>query len=157
VVEIMYGQVDCLKKISAICVFFAMVAYPVVHAEMYKWVDKDGNVNYTQTPPPPGITSTTIKPPPTTTDPAAVERLQKQRETVNKLSDQRVKQAEQEQKTSQEKSDKSQMCEQARSQMAAYERPRVSVTEAGGQRVLGEEERLQGLEKARQRVTELCK
>ena len=95
--------------------------------------------------------------PATTTDAAAVERLQKQRDTVNKLSDQRVKQAEQEQKTTQETGDKTRICEQARAQMAAYERPRVSVSEAGGQRVLGEEERLQGLEKARQKVAEWCK
>ena len=33
-------------------------------ARMYKWVDEDGNTQYTQSPPPGDIESEVIKPPP---------------------------------------------------------------------------------------------
>ena len=41
------------------------------HAKMYKWVDEEGNVHYTQTKPPADTEVETIKPPPKVTPPPA--------------------------------------------------------------------------------------
>ena len=130
---------------------------PPIQAELYKWVDKDGNVNYTQSPPPAGIRATKIKPPPAALDNATVERLQRQQAVLGELSEQRRSEAEQQQKGASEQEQKQGLCAQARSTMAGYNRPRVSITSADGtRRALGEDERLQGLERARKQVEELC-
>jgi hypothetical protein len=41
------------------------LSYANVPAEMYKWVDEEGNVQYTQTPPPSSAPATTVTPSPT--------------------------------------------------------------------------------------------
>ncbi len=127
-------------------------------AELHKWVDAEGNVNYTQSPPPPGTQGTTIKPPPPVADGASRQQLEHRLDSLDKLTEQRQKQTEQRQKSATEQAEQKRLCEQARSRLASYERPRVSVTGSDGNtRILGEEERTQGLEKARQQVQELCK
>lgn len=63
------------KLMIALSVFLA-TALPV-KAEIYKWVDKDGNIKYTDTPPPPGVKSLstmgkkTVTPAPPTASPEA--------------------------------------------------------------------------------------
>jgi hypothetical protein len=61
------------------------LAPPLATADIYKWVDDEGKVNYTQTPPPPGIASEIIKQaaapavaptPPKTTESTLQERLE---------------------------------------------------------------------------------
>ena len=48
-------------------------------------------------------------------------------------------------------------CEQAKKSQASFERPRVNaVNEDGSRRVMGEEERLESLEKAKKAVEEAC-
>jgi hypothetical protein len=46
-----------------------VVAACGAQAQMYKWVDENGRVQYTQTPPPPGRQAQQIKPPATQTGP----------------------------------------------------------------------------------------
>jgi len=135
-----------------------MWSFPLTAAELYKWVDAEGNVNYTQSPPPPGTQGTTIKPPPPVANEASRQQLDQRIDSLNKLTEQRQKQVEQRQKTEGEQLEQKRLCEQARSRLASLERPRVSVTASdGSSRILGEEERMQGLEKARQQLQELCK
>jgi len=136
-----------------------ILAYqPVVYAELYKWVDKDGHVNYTQSPPPAGVKSTTIQPPPVVRAEMANEHLQKRIETVKTMTEQRQKQIDAKLKSDQDLAGQKLLCDQARSRLASYERPRVSVSDAdGNSRLLGEDERLREVEKARGQVKELCK
>ncbi|HKK16999.1 MAG TPA: DUF4124 domain-containing protein, partial [Gammaproteobacteria bacterium] len=49
-------------KISPI--LLALLVSSNALAAMYKWVDENGEVHYTQTPPPGDIQAETIKPPP---------------------------------------------------------------------------------------------
>jgi hypothetical protein len=143
--------------IPAVCVL-QLACLPVAQAELYKWLDKDGNVNYTQSPPPAGTQVTTIKPPPAVTTEVANERLRQRLQTVKTMTEQRQKQTVEKQKSVQDQAGQKRLCDQARSRLASYERPRVSISGADGNpRVLGEEERLRELEKSRGQVKELCK
>ena len=128
-----------------------------VQARIYKWVDADGTVQYTQTPPPAGIAAEEIKPPPRVDTDTAVKALEEQRVDLDKTRDGRIKAAEQEQKADQEIAEKQRQCEQARLRLAAYERPRVNVVaEDGERRRATEEERTVEIEKARAAVNQLC-
>jgi len=145
------GLITAVLVVQIICL-------PVAQAELYKWRDKEGNVNYTQTPPPAGTQVTTIKPPPAVTTAAANERLQQRLQTLDKLAGARQKQTEEKQKSGQDVAEQQRLCEQAKSHLASYERPRVNVPTAdGNSRILGEDERLGQIEKARGQVKELCK
>jgi hypothetical protein len=144
-----------VMTLVSLCV---LLSFQTSAAGLYKWVDADGNVNYTQSPPPPGTEVTTIKPPPPVANSASRQQLEQRIDSLNKLTEQRQKQAEEKQKTESGQAERKRLCEQAKTIQAGYERPRVSVTDSDGNpRILAEEERLQGLEKAGKKVEELCK
>jgi hypothetical protein len=50
------------RQLMTLCIAIALPA--AAAAGMYKWVDADGNVIYSQTPPPQGVQAETIGPPP---------------------------------------------------------------------------------------------
>ena len=127
-------------------------------ARIYKWVDADGTVQYTQTPPPAGITGEEIKPPPSFDTGAATKELEGQQSYLDKTREDRIKSTEEQQKAAQETTEKQRACEQARLRLASYERPRVNVVgEDGERRRATEEERTAEIDKARDAVAELCK
>lgn len=135
-----------------------LVYQPMVYAELYKWVDKEGHVNYTQSPPPPGTEGTTIKPPAAVVSEPAKEKLKANLDSLDKMSEKRQKQTEEKEKSSQEQAAQQKKCEQAKSQMASFERPRVSLVDPGGEvRALSEEERIKEHQKSQAQVKELCK
>jgi hypothetical protein len=129
-----------------------------VQAELYKWVDENGNINYTQSPPPPGVDGTTIKPPPNLNSDSAQSRLEQRLDTLDKRADQRQKQAEEQQQAKSEMEEQTRICNQARARLASYQYPRVSVQGADGTSIqLGEEERQREVDKSQSQVNDLCK
>ena len=64
--------------------------HPLAAADIYKWVDDKGRINYTQTPPPPGITSEIINqapapavaPAPTDTPESRLKRLEEEQKDL---------------------------------------------------------------------------
>ena len=145
------------RNLGMVLLTFLFVICQPGYARIYKWVDADGTVQYTQTPPPAGIAAEEIKPPPRVDTDAAVKALEEQRVDLDKTRDGRLKAAEQEQKADQEIAEKQRQCEQARLRLAAYERPRVNVVaEDGERRRATEEERTAEIEKARAAVSQLC-
>ena len=130
----------------------------VALARIYKWVDANGNVQYTQTPPPGGIKAKEIKAPPHIDSSAAVKELEQQQTDLDKKVEQRAKTAEKDQQAQQETAEKQQKCDQARLRLSSFERPRVRANEEDGvRRKIPEEERTAEMEKARAAVQELCK
>ena len=128
-----------------------------VQARIYKWVDADGTVQYTQTPPPGDIAAEEIKPPPSIDTGTATKELEEQRAFLDKTRDDRVKSTEKEQMAAEESTEKQRVCEQARLRLAAYERPRVNVVGQDGERRRAtEEERVAEIAKAREAVNQLC-
>ena len=126
-------------------------------AAMYKWVDEDGNVQYTQTPPPAGIQAETIKPPPQVDTGAALKELEAQQEKANELRETRLESAEKEAQANQDMELRRKNCEMARARLASYEQPMVKFVQEDGSRVRAtEEERQAEIAKSQDMIKEWC-
>lgn len=145
--------------------FMALIAVPALSllafgaaAEMYKWVDENGQTHYTQEPPPPGIAGSEIRPqaaPPATE--SAQESLRKLQERV----DGRLEEREKGKKTASEDAahaaEKQKRCEAARQRLEKAERPRTNFVDPDGtQRRATEEERLEQIKQSEKQVAEFC-
>ena len=129
-----------------------------VQAELYKWVDENGNINYSQSPPPPGVDGTTIKPPPSFNSDTAQSRLDSRLDALDKNAQQRQKQAEEQQQAKSETEEQEKICNQARARLASYQYPKVSVQGADGASIqLGEEVRQREVDKSQSQVNDFCK
>jgi Skp family chaperone for outer membrane proteins len=128
-----------------------------VNAEMYKWIDAEGNTHYTQSPPPDGIESATIKQPGKVDVESAQKSLKKQQNKADKLQEKREKEAEEKAKQEADAALDNKNCEISRSNAASLERPRVNLEdEEGNTYSAPEEERLKRLQKAREDVEKYC-
>lgn len=126
-------------------------------AGTYKWVDEEGNVQYTQTPPPAGIAAETIKPPPKVDTEKAVKELEAQEEEAAKLRQNRLDEAEKEAQANQELELQKKNCEMARARLASYEQPMVKFVQEDGTRVRAtEEERQAEIAKSQEMIKEWC-
>ena len=141
----------------ALCISALVFYSSMLPAEMYKWVDEDGNTHYTQSPPPGGIQGETIKPPPRINPEHANKQLENRKKLLNNLQSERNKSKQAEMKKKQEEEQKKANCEQARAHFASMERPRVNqIAEDGTRTVMPEEQRLADLKAAREKVQEYC-
>jgi len=92
-------------------------------AEIYKWVDAEGNVQLTQTPPPAGVEYSTVQgaeSPPSPAEPAEAGKVDKApAKEVKPVSEEAAKKAEEEAKATKEKAQaaKRENCKQAQEQM----------------------------------------
>ncbi len=146
-----------LRRATLISLFgLAGLALPVA-AEMYKWVDEDGNVHYTQQQPPAGIKGETIKPPPPVDSDAALEQLESRQELLQEAGAARSKSAEEAKLAAEDKAFKEENCRRARASVAAYSVPNALVQQPDGSRTrFTEDERLKGLADAEARVKDFC-
>lgn len=142
---------------NAVFLMVACVLSPNIFAGMYKWVDEEGNVQYTQTPPPAGIEAETIKPPPKVDTGAALKELEAQQEKAAELRESRLEQAEKEAQARQELELRKKNCELAKARLASYERPMVKFVQEDGTRVRAtEEERQAEIVKSQEMIKEWC-
>ncbi|MEM7027872.1 MAG: DUF4124 domain-containing protein [Pseudomonadota bacterium] len=126
-------------------------------AEMYKWVDEQGNTHYTQSPPPDDIKAETIKPPSKVDTDGATKTLEQKKKKVDDLREKRITSAEEKQKAENDIREKEEKCNQAKERLASYQRPRVSLENPDGSlRVIPEEERQVEIKKSQGYVTEFC-
>lgn len=149
------------KKPGAIVILSGLVFLLGVrtdtYAQLYKWVDENGNVNYTQSPPPPGIEGSTIKPPAPVNTETARKQLDSRLSNLDKLAGQRQQQDEEKLQAEQQSATQDRLCNQARARLASYQQPRINVTDSNGlNRRLSEEERQREISRSRQQVNELC-
>ena len=129
-----------------------------VIAEMYKWVDEEGNTQYTQQPPPDGINAETLQPPPRVDTEKAVNELEEKLENFDKQRDDKLKQEEEAMKTAEEESEYQQKCDKARKQLADLQRPRITTTDEKGNRSrMPEEERVAAIDKLNESIAKNCK
>jgi hypothetical protein len=113
-----------------------------VAAQQFRWVDKDGRVQYGDTPPP-GVKATRIKPPPAGS--AAAPSSAAKKDGDKPLSPEAAFRKRQEEKAAEDKKSaqasadaeaKRQNCEAARSQLRSIQAgQRISTTNAQGERV----------------------
>jgi hypothetical protein len=139
-------------------------------AQLYRWVDKDGKVRYSDTPPP-GVKATTLRPPSAATAPpaaagdAAAKDAKKGPLTpAEQEADYRKRQLESQKargKDDQARRDtdaKQANCARAREALVTLESgQRITRTDGQGERAfLDDEARAREIEKARQSVREWC-
>lgn len=126
-------------------------------AEMYKWVDDEGNVQYTQTPPP-DRQAETIKPPPSVDSESAGKTLTEKKQQLDMRRQQDSRAAEETQKVAAEAAKKKQACEAARQSLEKLQStPRVYEKDAyGDRRRIAEEERQKRISEAQERIGKTC-
>lgn len=127
------------------------------YAEMYKWIDEEGNTHYSQKPPTGDISAETIAPSYSSASDAAQKEVVDNTKKADKLRDERLKKSEERVKAEQELAKKKEQCAIAKKKQASFERPRVNYVDDEGNRRRGtEEERLEDLAKAKEEVNKFC-
>ena len=129
-----------------------------VYAVTYKWVDADGNVQYTQMPPPAGIEAETIAPPPAVDSDAAIKQMQEEDSQAGELRKQRLEQEKNESRAAEAVALQKKNCQMARDRLASYDRPRVKFEQKDGSKVRAtEEERQEQIKISEGMIKEYCK
>ena len=141
-----------------------LLATATVAAQVYKWVDKDGKIQYSDTPPPASATKTEAKK--VDTSPAAASTTA----APGKVLQDRAKDYDKRQADAAEKAKKAELdqknaainasnCSDARNALRELEtgRPVTRATETGAREYLDDETRQAEMAKARKSVADFCK
>ncbi|MGA9855390.1 MAG: DUF4124 domain-containing protein [Gammaproteobacteria bacterium] len=111
-----------MRRLYLVVIAVSALTFVSAHADqVYRWVDAQGNVHYSQTPPPNAVTKAKlvdVEPPPP--DITGVEQQQQLVKSVNAADAEQQKAAEIAQKLAQEKAQKQQACDQARKHLQEY-------------------------------------
>lgn len=141
----------------ALSLVIASVLSPPTYAEVYKWVDQNGETNYSERKPADSTDVETITP--WTSAPTAERATIEAR--IEASDKQRTARAEQDKKDREAKADTDQIqrnCEQANIRVASLERPRVNkLNEDGTRSRMPEEWRQSQLQEAHAAVEKFCK
>ncbi len=131
------------------------LAAPAAMAQVYKWVDEKGRVQYGDKPPP-GAKASAVKPPaepqgtPRPPENFAGQEADFQRRQIEKR--------EQEEKLAREEKLRQQRCDQAKDRRALYERvSRISRFEKGERVYLSDEQRAAEVERLNAAVAQYCR
>ena len=140
-----------------------LLATATVAAQVYKWVDKDGKVQYGDSPPPASATKTEAKKIDTAPSASAVAAPAKSLQDRAKESDKRkaddAEKAKKADVAQQNAAISASNCSDARASMRDLEsgRPIARTTEAGAREYLDDGARQTEMEKARKAIADFCK
>ncbi len=153
----MHKKIMSFSFYRTLTLFLVFCVNNLATAEIYKWVDEQGNTHYTQTPPPEVDDIEKLDlPSPVDTD-AANQALEQRNKMLNELREERNEKRELQQNNESEVVKNEQQCEQARKRLASYQRPRVNVKNPdGSQRNLTEEERQAEIQKSKEYIKKAC-
>ena len=162
--------------VKARWIFLALLmASATASAQMYKWVDKDGKVRYTDTPPPGGTKSSKIAAPAPAASPApgspspATKDLKdvkkgpltpaEQEAEFRKRQADAAKNADKSAQEARAQSEKNEACQRSREYLATLESgQRIQRTNAAGERYYLEDAQVQAeITKARGQIQSACK
>ncbi|HLX79842.1 MAG TPA: DUF4124 domain-containing protein [Burkholderiales bacterium] len=148
--------------------FIAIVGFAAAtQAQLYKWVDKDGKVRYSDVPPP-GVNATSIKaPPPGPADSAGAASKDakkgpltpaEQEQEYRKRQEEAKKESEKAEKDRQAKAAKADDCARAKEYLRTLQSgQRIARTDAAGQRYyMDESQTAQEVEKTKQTTQQTC-
>jgi hypothetical protein len=150
-----------------ILVLLAVLAFAgSAAAQQFKWVDKDGRVQYGDVPPP-GAKATRLKPPPAGSAPAPAQPGAKAGAKAPPTPEEAFKKRQQEAQEKGEKAEKERLaadtrkanCSQAQAQLQSIQSgQRVQTINAAGERVFADDaQRAVELQKMQAAVNEWCK
>jgi len=111
-----------MKRLYVVLLSLAALTLMTARADqVYRWVDAQGNVHYSQTPPPDAVTKAKlvdVEPPPP--EATGVEQQKELVKSVNAANDAQQKAAAAVQQQAQEKAQKQQACDAARKRLQGY-------------------------------------
>lgn len=155
---------------SPIQLFIALailLATATVAAQVYKWVDKDGKVQYTDTPPPPGAAKADPKKVETGTGTSgesaaaapAGKTLQERAKDFDKRRSNEADKAKKDAEAEKIAKNNADVCRQTRASLFDLEtgRPIYRFNEKGEREIVGEEQRQADMAKARELIAATCK
>lgn len=141
-----------------------LLATATVAAQVYKWVDKDGKVQYSDTPPPASATKAEAKridaaPAVTSTSAAPVKSLQDRTKDYDKRKADDAEKAKKIDVAKQNTEINASNCSNARSVLRELEtgRPVTRTTESGTREFMDDDARQAEMAKARKSVADFCK
>ena len=117
-----YFRIAAVRRAAIIAGALALAvgAAPAL-ATMYKWVDKNGKVIYSDQPPPGNVKSEVIKPPPPPVNPNAAQELADKQLEIKVRDKKAQEQAKTAEKTRADNERRRENCQQARLQLRALE------------------------------------
>lgn len=127
-------------------------------AVLYKWVDANGRVTYSDQPPAGNVKAEIVGAPAPPSEPAAIRELANQEAELKKLQTQRAEEQKKAVKTRTEQLQLQQDCADARARLRIYEsdQPIGRINEKGEQVLLDEAARLRGRERLETQIRERC-
>ena len=141
-----------------------LLATATVAAQVYKWVDKDGKVQYTDTPPPANATKSEAKkidtsPPVAAKASAPTKSLQDRAKDFDKRKAADAEKSKKIETDQQNVAANAASCRDANIAIKSLEtgRPRTRTSESGAREILDDEARQAELTKARKAVADFCK
>lgn len=152
IMVIHYLRLVCLALSTLACTQLA-------HADIYKWVDEQGQVHYSQQPPQDRPAEQMKTPaPPTIAPGAAREQIDELIESQQAAEQEKLKQQQQAEFEQEQQRIRQQNCEKAKHNLQQYrDNPGRRFRDAEGNVArLSEEQRQQRIEESQQRVDEYC-
>lgn len=148
-----------MKSISWILLALVLSAATTsaADAQVYRWVDEDGNVHYTDRPPHLDVERLPIETQPTDLEAVLTERIE-DRHLLDESEKDRAHAAAVEDEIAAHEAERAASCRQARDRVAAIESARrlSRVDEDGNRVVYDEQQRAQALAEARRQVADWC-
>lgn len=132
-----------MKKLPQYIWIYLFFITPIANAQIYKWVDAEGTVHYTQEKPPAEIENEIIQALIKIDNTEALNRLEKQKENVDALRDARITAQTDAKKKKEEGELQKANCEKSKARLKSYLRPRVNVKDQDGNVIRATEERRQ--------------
>lgn len=141
-----------------------LLATATVAAQVYKWVDKDGKVQYTDTPPPANATKSEARkidtaPPVAAKAGAPTKSLQDRAKDFDKRKADDAEKAKKIEADQQNAAANAANCREANIAVKSLEtgRPIARTTESGAREILDDDARQADMAKARKAVADFCK
>ena len=136
-------------------VIAGLILAPAAFAGLYKYVDDNGNVTYSQTPPESGQYEYMKTPGPKPASPAARTR-DSYRESINQAAEERKKDEKVQEEMAKNEEIRKQNCEQAKKNLQAYTVYRHIRDEKGNVQRLDDKERAARIKENQQAIKDFC-
>lgn len=141
----------------ALAILLSVAGTPTADAQVYRWVDEDGKVHFSDTPPNEDAERLPIETRPTDLESVLEKRIER-RHHLDELDKDRAHEAETESERAAYAARRAESCRQARERVASIESARrLSRVDEDGNRIqYDDEQRARALAEARRQVADWC-
>lgn len=144
-----------MKRYLPICLLFLSVS---AHSALHKWVDANGEVQYSDGPPPANVKAEKVRTPPAASGAVPTKSIAEQEADLKKAQKVKQEAAQKAAQAAEEALAKQKNCEAARGNLAAMENsPRITTyNDAGEAMLMDDATRQQRMEEARKQISTYC-